>query len=86
MWNGHHLLSCGGADAAQARALLSMAHADAFDGTELSQRTIANLFFEDSTRTRVSFTIAAQNLGARVVDLGSKGSSLSKGESLIDTA
>ncbi|MBO6738567.1 MAG: aspartate carbamoyltransferase catalytic subunit [Phycisphaerales bacterium] len=86
MWNGHHLLGCRGADAAQARELLSLAHADAFGGTELNGRTVANLFFEDSTRTRVSFTIAAQNLGARVVDLGSKGSSLSKGESLIDTA
>lgn len=86
MWNGHHLLSCRGADAAQARELLSLAHADAFDGAGLNGRTVANLFFEDSTRTRVSFTIAAQKLGARVVDLGSKGSSLSKGESLIDTA
>jgi aspartate carbamoyltransferase catalytic subunit len=48
--------------------------------------TIANLFFEDSTRTRVSFTVAAQQLGAGVVDLGSTGSSMSKGETLIDTA
>lgn len=47
---------------------------------------VANLFFEDSTRTRVSFSIAAQRLGAHVVDLGSGGSSVSKGESILDTA
>ncbi|HCT44371.1 MAG: aspartate carbamoyltransferase [Phycisphaerae bacterium] len=86
MWSGHHLLGMHDADAAQARALLSMAHANAFTGDELHRRTVANLFFEDSTRTRVSFSIAAQGLGATIVDLGSTGSSMSKGETLIDTA
>jgi aspartate carbamoyltransferase catalytic subunit len=86
MWNGHHLLGMHGADASEARALLTLAHEDAFTGNELAGRTIANLFFEDSTRTRVSFTIAAQRLGANVVDLSAKGSSVSKGETLIDTA
>jgi aspartate carbamoyltransferase catalytic subunit len=86
MWNGSHLITMNDADAEQARKLLSMAHGDGFAGDELSGRTVANLFFEDSTRTRVSFTVAAQNLGASVVDLGSKGSSMSKGETLIDTA
>ena len=86
MWNGHHLLTMRGADASQARELLTLAHADSFSGDELHQKTVANLFFEDSTRTRVSFTVAAQRLGAGVVDLGSKGSSVSKGETLIDTA
>lgn len=86
MWNGHHLLSMRDADASQARELLTLADADSFTGAELRGKTVANLFFEDSTRTRVSFTIAAQRLGANVVDLGSKGSSVSKGESLIDTA
>lgn len=86
MWNGHHLITMSGADARQARALLTMAHTDAFDGNELSGRIVANLFFENSTRTRVSFTVAAQQLGAQVVDLGSSGSSMSKGETLIDTA
>lgn len=86
MWNGHHLLGMHGADASEARALLTLAHEDAFTGDELAGRTIANLFFEDSTRTRVSFTIAAQKLGANVVDLSAKGSSVSKGETLIDTA
>lgn len=86
MWNGHHLLGMHGVDASEARALLTLAHEDAFTGNELAGRTIANLFFEDSTRTRVSFTIAAQKLGANVVDLSAKGSSVSKGETLIDTA
>ena len=86
MWSGQHLLSMRDADADQARALLTLAHAGEFDPVALSGRTIANLFFEDSTRTRVSFSVAAQKLGAQVVDLGSSGSSVSKGESLIDTA
>ncbi|MHC4825921.1 MAG: aspartate carbamoyltransferase catalytic subunit [Planctomycetota bacterium] len=47
---------------------------------------VANLFFEDSTRTRCSFTVAAKRLGADTVDLTGSGSSLSKGETLLDTA
>lgn len=86
MWNGHHLLGMHNADADEARALLTLAHEDAFGRDALAVRTVANLFFEDSTRTRVSFTIAAQQLGAQVVDLSAKGSSVSKGETLIDTA
>ncbi len=49
-------------------------------------RVVANLFFEDSTRTRTSFTIAARRLGADCVDLASQTSSVNKGETLIDTA
>lgn len=49
-------------------------------------KTVANLFFEDSTRTRVSFTLAARSLGADVVDLASAGSSVKKGETIGDTA
>ncbi|MHC4414266.1 MAG: aspartate carbamoyltransferase catalytic subunit [Planctomycetota bacterium] len=49
-------------------------------------RLVANLFFEDSTRTRCCFTVAAKRLGAETVDLTGIGSSLSKGETLIDTA
>lgn len=52
----------------------------------LAGRTVANLFFEDSTRTRVSFTLAARRLGADVVDLSARGSSVSKGETAVDTA
>jgi len=51
----------------------------------LRGRVVVNLFFEDSTRTRTSFTLAAQRLSADVLDLSSKGSSVSKGESLRDT-
>ena len=56
------------------------------DGRPLQGRTIANLFFEDSTRTRVSFEVAAKRLGADLVNLGAGGSSASKGETLVDTA
>jgi aspartate carbamoyltransferase catalytic subunit len=52
----------------------------------LAGKTIANLFFEDSTRTRSSFTVAAQRLGANVLDLLGGTSSVNKGETLIDTA
>lgn len=51
----------------------------------LAGSTLINAFFEDSTRTRVSFEIAAQRLGASVVNLSSAGSSLAKGETLLDT-
>src|SRR5690606_20419702 len=52
----------------------------------LRGRTVVNLFFEDSTRTRVSFEVAAKRLSADVINFSGKGSSLSKGESLKDTA
>ncbi len=52
----------------------------------LAGRIVANLFFEDSTRTRTSFSVAAKRLGAEVVDLMGGVSSVSKGETLIDTA
>ena len=52
----------------------------------LRGRTIVNLFTEDSTRTRISFEAAAKRLSADVINFGAKGSSLSKGESLKDTA
>ena len=52
----------------------------------LRGRTIVNLFAEDSTRTRISFEAAAKRLSADVINFSAKGSSLSKGESLKDTA
>ena len=52
----------------------------------LTGSTIVNLFFENSTRTRTSFGLAARRLGADVVDFTAASSSLSKGESFIDTA
>jgi len=51
----------------------------------LRGRTVTNLFFEDSTRTRSSFEIAGKWLSADVINLSAKGSSTSKGESLRDT-
>ncbi|MBF9068705.1 aspartate carbamoyltransferase catalytic subunit [Streptacidiphilus fuscans] len=52
----------------------------------LRGRTVVNLFFEDSTRTRTSFEVAEKRLSADVINFSAKGSSVSKGESLKDTA
>jgi len=52
----------------------------------LRGRTVVNLFFEDSTRTRISFEAAAKRMSADVINFAAKGSSVSKGESLKDTA
>lgn len=52
----------------------------------LNGNTCANLFFENSTRTRNSFSLAARRLGADTVEFSASGSSVSKGESFIDTA
>ncbi len=52
----------------------------------LRGRTVVNLFYEDSTRTRISFELAAKRLSADVITFSAKGSSVSKGESLKDTA
>ncbi|MFW0179793.1 aspartate carbamoyltransferase catalytic subunit [Rothia sp. CCM 9418] len=52
----------------------------------LQGRTVVNLFFEDSTRTRLSFETAEKRLGADIINFAAKGSSVSKGESLKDTA
>lgn len=52
----------------------------------LRGKTVVNLFFEDSTRTRISFELASKRLSADVINFAAKGSSVSKGESLKDTA
>lgn len=52
----------------------------------LRGKTVVNLFYEDSTRTRISFEAAAKRLSADVINFSAKGSSVSKGESLKDTA
>ena len=49
-------------------------------------KTCANLFFENSTRTRNSFSLAAKRLGADTVEFSSSGSSVAKGETFVDTA
>jgi aspartate carbamoyltransferase catalytic subunit len=53
---------------------------------DLAGKTIATLFFEDSTRTKTSFTLAARRVSADVIDLPMNTSSVNKGETLIDTA
>lgn len=91
-WTSPHLLRLAGLSPEQVRFLLRRTHDMAPHvhagrrGDALAGRCVGNLFLEDSTRTRVSFTRAAQLLGADVVDLGSSGSSVSKGETLADSA
>lgn len=88
-----HLLSIADISKAEAIDILDTAEelARASDGPmkklpTLRGRTIVNLFAEDSTRTRISFEAAAKRLSADVINFSAKGSSLSKGESLKDTA
>lgn len=69
-----------------AEELLSVASRPIKKLPTLRGRTVVNLFFEDSTRTRISFEAAAKRLSADVINFSAKGSSLSKGESLKDTA
>ena len=88
-----HLLSVRDLDSAAAVGILDLAEDMADVATRavpklptLRGRTVANLFFEDSTRTRLSFEAAAKRLSADVITFSAKGSSVSKGESLKDTA
>ena len=88
-----HLLSAGDLDRPAAVELLDVAEQMAATQTRqikklptLRGRTVVNLFFEDSTRTRISFEAAAKRLSADVINFTAKGSSVSKGESLKDTA
>lgn len=87
-----HLLSTGTIDRATAISLLDIAedmaavnHREVKKLPTLRGKTVLNLFFEDSTRTRVSFEAAAKRLSADVLNVAAKGSSVSKGESLKDT-
>jgi aspartate carbamoyltransferase catalytic subunit len=89
-----HLLSAGDLDHGDALAILDTAEEldRSLTGREVKKlpplrgRTVVNLFYEDSTRTRTSFELAAKRLSADVVNFSAKGSSVSKGESLKDTA
>lgn len=88
-----HLLSINDLSKVEAISILDTAQelARVSDGPmkklpTLRGRTIVNLFAEDSTRTRISFEAAAKRLSADVINFSSKGSSISKGESLKDTA
>lgn len=88
-----NLLSAGDLSRDQAIEILDIAEgmADVNDREikklpTLRGKTVVNLFFEDSTRTRISFELAAKRLSADVINFSAKGSSVSKGESLKDTA
>lgn len=88
-----HLLSIADLNKSEAISILDTATelARVSDGAvkklpTLRGRTIVNLFAEDSTRTRISFEAAAKRLSADVINFSAKGSSVSKGESLKDTA
>ncbi len=69
----------------RAETYLSPIGAEAVRNTDLDGRTVANLFFEPSTRTRASFELAAKRLGAVVLNLDVNMSSRKKGESILDT-
>jgi len=69
-----------------AEDMAQTAHREVRKLPPLRGKTIVNLFFEDSTRTRLSFESAAKRLSADVITVSAKGSSVSKGESLKDTA
>ncbi|GAA1657330.1 aspartate carbamoyltransferase catalytic subunit [Catellatospora bangladeshensis] len=88
-----HLLSTADLDAATAIEILdTAAEMASVSGREIKKlptlrgRTVVNLFYEDSTRTRISFEAAAKRLSADVINFSAKGSSVEKGESLKDTA
>jgi aspartate carbamoyltransferase catalytic subunit len=92
-WTRKHLLSLEELSADEIRLILDQA--DAFKEVStrsikkvpaLRGRVVVNAFFEDSTRTRTSFSLAASRLSADVIDFSEKGSSVSKGETLVDTA
>ena len=87
-----HLITLDGLSRDEIVALLDLAQFYARTPGELAARdqtlaghTVANLFFEPSTRTRVSFELAAQRLGADVVNLDMQSSSRVKGETVLDT-
>jgi aspartate carbamoyltransferase catalytic subunit len=90
-WSRHHLLdvSCLAREELETILALAVDMRNARAGREhrslLEAETVALAFFEASTRTRISFELAAKALGATTVDLGVARSSVSKGESLVDT-
>lgn len=88
-----HLLTCEGLSAAEINFLLDLADQAAdrvrqggMKRDVLAGRTLINLFFESSTRTQASFEMAAKRLGADVMNMNVATSSVTKGETLVDTA
>ena len=93
IWKRRHLLGLEDLSAEEITLILDKAEAfkqAAAEGQRkiplLTGKTCVNLFFENSTRTRNSFTLAARRLGADTLDFSASTSSLSKGETFIDTA
>ena len=87
-----HLITLDGLNAAELSGLLDLSQSYVRPSGDLPARdqslhghTVANLFFEPSTRTRVSFELAARRLGADVVNLDMQSSSRAKGETVLDT-
>src|SRR5256714_15419066 len=92
-WTRKHLLGLEELSADEIRFILDTASSFKEVSTRsikkvpaLRGRVVVNAVFEDSTRTRTSFALAAQRLSADLIDFSEKGSSVSKGETLIDTA
>lgn len=92
-WTQRHLLGLEELSKQEILAILDLAEDFVSDGQierrkrgTLAGKVMVNLFFEPSTRTRTSFSLAARRLGADTLDFTPGGSSLSKGESFIDTA
>ena len=93
-WTHRHLLGIEPLTADEIRTLLRKAQS--YEGVSTSRalpknadlhgKVVVNLFYEDSTRTRASFRLAASRLSADVLDMSASGSSVSKGETLVDTA
>ncbi|MBB3207412.1 aspartate carbamoyltransferase catalytic subunit [Rhodopirellula rubra] len=93
IWRHKHLLDLERLRSDELHAILTTAQTlkELTDGCRrklslLSGKTCANLFFENSTRTRNSFSLAAKRLGADTVEFSSSGSSVAKGETFVDTA
>ncbi len=93
MWTRKHLLGLEDLTAEEITTILDQAAAFKRESLEsdtkldlLSGTVVANLFFEPSTRTRTSFSLAAKRLSADTIDFTASSSSLSKGETFIDTA
>jgi len=92
-WTHRHLLGIEGLSPAEITAVLDLADLYVEQNrrvdkrsTALRGRTIINLFFEDSTRTRTSFELAGKRLGGDVLNMSVSTSSVKKGETLLDTA
>src|SRR5881392_918424 len=91
-WDRRHLLGLEDLSRQELLTILDTAEQFVGDGelrrkrADLAGKVVVNLFFEPSTRTRTSFSLAARRLGADVLDFSPTGSSTSKGETFIDTA